>query len=1207
MSLKKFSVGTLQSKKLSTYKFSSNRLSLRRFPFPSGPAAPAAIYVEEVFSTYLYSGTGNPIQIQNSIELGDLSTNSGSAYFPTGDGDYLKINTGEPLDFGSNNFTIEFWVYPMQFGDAMVFLSSKGDGTQTGDVDIRCNYIAEAGTTVYVQAGGSGIMSASYNGDILNKWSHVAVVRNGSTVRVYFNGVFNVSATGGTQGTTNLTAVNIGGGSGLPVAGYETVTGYMAGLRVVKGTAVYTANFTPPTAPLTAISGTSLLLLQGTSPFTDASTNAYSVVTNGSVSSSTFGPFTTPGSGKGGMVWIKARSASADHAIYDTVRGATLDLVTNSTAAQTTQTTGLNVFNQDGFNIGSLSKLNTLNALYASWTFRRQAKFFDVVTYTGNGTARTISHNLGSVPGCIIVKRTDSSTSGNWYTYHRSIGNGFQLFLNLTNGSDNSSNWNATTPTSTVFSVGGGSADTNVNGGTYVAYLFAHDAGGFGDFGTDNIISCGSYVGNGSLVAGPTVTLGYEPQWIILKNGTTGGITGSWFMFDAVRGVVPTATSAQAFALQANETSGEQSQQYLVFDSTGFSIKSNQGTVNASGDTYIYITIRRGPMKVPTSANTVFQPVVYTGTNVDNRLVPTGILTDMILARQRSSATVDGFVLGDRKRGNQYFLTGAASAQVNDSDSLMTPTFIAGTGYGNSFSAMNGFGVGNDATSQLNQSTVTSNQVVEAFARAPGFLDIVTYTGTGVARTISHNLGAVPKMMWIKNVSTASRNTEVYFYDLGPNGTLLLTTGGDAVRGSSEFSVFNGTDPTSSVFTVGTGTSTNQSGDNLVAYLMGDVPGVSKVSYYIGKGVGNVNQIDCGFTTGARFVLIKNINRTGTNGNWYVYDAARGIVSGNDPFLWINGNAAAEDTSTDYIDTYAAGFELSATAPVALNDGYGDDWIAQNITGGTATVWDVIYENGYFVAGVSNGNVHYSANGYVWATSTGVNSGSAVRALAYGDGKYIAVGTSGNLSTSSNLTTWTPQTSNVTASLLSTTYAFGKFWVGGSGGTVISSNDGVSWSNVSIGTSSAVNSVKLLNNNLVFVGAGGFIITSSDGVNFTTRTSGVATDLNSSEYNNGIYVVVGDSGVILTSTDLSTWTSRSSGALAGNAINDIVWALNRFIAVASGGETGQSDDGITWSTGSGAGADNLVSVTYGNDIVMAGNVNGNVQLSNPRYIFWAIA
>jgi hypothetical protein len=886
----------------------------------------------------------------------------------------------------------------------------------------------------------------------------------------------------------------------------------------------------------------------------------------------------------GGLVWFKSRSAVTDHALYDTTRGATFDIGSNLTTAQTTQATGLTAFTTNGFTIGALAKLNTNSAQYASWTFRKQAKFFDIVTYTGNGTAgRTVAHNLGSTPGCIIVKRTNDAKE--WNVYHRSMTANGHLELDSTAQKITSAQaWNNTEPTSTVFTVGNDLA-VNGNGSTYVAYLFAHDAGGFGLTGTDNVISCGSFTTSAGGTA--TVTLGYEPQWLLVK---TSADVGTWQLIDIMRGM-PFGTVS--LDLAANSTATEGSGYTYSPTATGFTFATE------ATRTYIYIAIRRGPMKTPTTGTEVFQPIVYTGTNVDNRKVTTNILTDMIMARQRNSSTVAGFVVGDRLRGNQYVLTGVASAGVTDADSLMTPTL----GYGNSFSVMDGFGAGNDATSQLNQSTVASNQVVEAFRRAPGFLDIVAYNGTSSARTVGHNLGVTPEMIWVKCTTTGTRNWIVYSSIAGQASYLNLNSNGDVNRGS--LGEWNGTSPNTSVFTVGTDAETNNSGDSYVAYLMGSVSGVSKCSYYVGKGVGNVNQVDCGFTSGARFVIIKSLNRTGAAGDWFVYDSARGIVSGNDPYLWPH-STNAEATGTDYIDTYANGFELSTTAPDELNDGYADFWTAQAAVLGTADITGIVYGDNLWVAGGSAGTIAYSSNAYSWTTVAGVVTGG-VNQITYGNGLYVAVGGSGRISTSANAITWSTRTSGLSTTLTGVTYGFGKYWVVDSSGNLISSTDGVTWSTVSTGISGAFNEIDFLNNNLIIVGGTGLIITSSDGVTFTSRTSGTTNDLENATYANNLYVVVGDSGTILTSSDLVTWTARSAGALAGNNINDVVWASYRFIAVATAGEVGYSADGITWSTGSGAGGNPLISVAFANDILLTGNGDGDIYISDPKYIYWAIA
>ena len=133
--------------------------------------------------------------------------------------------------------------------------------------------------------------------------------------------------------------------------------------------------------------------------------------------------------GNGGLVWIKGRSGAADHALYDTARGATFDLASNSTAGQTTQPTGLTAFSNSGFSVGSLAKINAGSSTYVSWAFRKAPKFFDVVTYTGNGAAgRQIAHSLGCEAGFITVKST--ITTGDWNSYHRSATG--DLKLNLT-------------------------------------------------------------------------------------------------------------------------------------------------------------------------------------------------------------------------------------------------------------------------------------------------------------------------------------------------------------------------------------------------------------------------------------------------------------------------------------------------------------------------------------------------------------------------------------------------------------------------------------------------------------------------------------------------------------------------------------------------------------------------------------------------------
>ena len=288
-------------------------------------------------------------------------------------------------------------------------------------------------------------------------------------------------------------------------------------------------------------------------------------------------------SGEGGLVWIKDRASGA-HTLSDTENGANKYLSSSSTAALTNSiyNEALKAFNSDGFKLpgyvsGDPNKINGTGYEYVSWTFRKQPGFFDVVTYTGNGTpGRTVSHNLGSVPGMIIIKCRDSSGSDpQWFVYHRSTGSGKKLLLNSDAAMANTSVFNNTDPTSTEFTVG--NSGTNTNNATYVAYLFAHDAQEFGTNSDESIIKCGTFTGNPV-----TVDLGWEPQWILLKK--TDG-SNDWFIYDTMRGWQTDGTGSY---LQANNTIAE------VFTSLEITKINSTGVEFVSyGGTWIYVAIRR--------------------------------------------------------------------------------------------------------------------------------------------------------------------------------------------------------------------------------------------------------------------------------------------------------------------------------------------------------------------------------------------------------------------------------------------------------------------------------------------------------------------------------------------------------------------------------------------------------------------------------------
>jgi hypothetical protein len=422
-------------------------------------------------------------------------------------------------------------------------------------------------------------------------------------------------------------------------------------------------------------------------------------------------------------------------------------------------------------------------------------------------------------------------------------------------------------------------------------YLFAHNAGGFGLTGTDNVISCGSYTGNGS-ATGPTVTLGYEPQWVLVKRTDS---TSSWTLSDNMRGQPVDGATA---ILSPNLSDAEASATTAVSPTaTGFQVKTSGATYNASGGTYISIAIRRGPMKTPTVGTSVYNAVSRTGTGSAATITGIGFAPDLLDNQRTTAGSYTGFF--DRLRGGGQLLYRA----LPDAETTVT-------GQTTQFNTtMDGFAVGTSTASDSgNNNTVP--YIWHCFKRAPSVFDIVCYTGTGSVLAIDHNLQATPELIIIKRRDGASASGwVVYSSALGFNSYRFLN---DLSSDTIQYL----TDTSSTSFTANSGgrTDTNRSGFTYVAYLFATCAGVSKVGSYTGTGA--LQTINCGFTSGARFVLIKRTDVD--SGGWYVYDSLRGISSGDDPYLFWN-TTGAEVTNTNYVDTDTTGFKVTAAAPAGLN------------------------------------------------------------------------------------------------------------------------------------------------------------------------------------------------------------------------------------------------------------------------------------------------
>ena len=588
---------------------------------------------------------------------------------------------------------------------------------------------------------------------------------------------------------------------------------------------------------------------------------------------------------EGGLLWFKTRTGSTatNHCLIDTERPDTGSgypyLQTNSTAGNELSETPFYAGSgieptTTGYQLGQTDQANKSGQTYVNWTFRKAPKFFDVVTWTGTGSAMTINHNLGQVPGMIIVKST--SASYNWAVWHREFtGSTDYIKLNSTaaktDGAGLFGNGSTyLTPTSTQFFVGGNNQVSGEVGGGYVAYLFAHhnNDGEFGPDSDQDIIKCGSFTTDGTGIF-PSVDLGFEPQFVLLKSATS---STSWFLLDNMREYSKTGTKPLEANAAAAETTSWGSNTYLgAPTATGFDGNGvGSGITNA---TIIYIAIRRGSLFPPTDATKVFSMDTQ-GSSAP--YFDSNHIVDMALVK--ALTTTGDWYNYARIIGEKYLATNTTAAEANASEA--------------GFDFMDGhidaqFGSGFPRSSM--------------WKRAPSYFDVVAYTGTGSARTVSHNLGAVPEMMWVKNRSAVTP-WQVYHSALG-NQAYLYLNATDAVSGTNN-NRWNATTPTASVFTVGTSANVNGTCNNIIAYLFATVAGVSKISSVVHSGTTNV---DCGFSNGARFVIIK---RTDSTGNWFQFDTLRGYSSGNDSTIFLN--TTDSEQLADYIDPLSSGFTLTS-------------------------------------------------------------------------------------------------------------------------------------------------------------------------------------------------------------------------------------------------------------------------------------------------------
>jgi len=611
----------------------------------------------------------------------------------------------------------------------------------------------------------------------------------------------------------------------------------------------------------------------------------------------------------GGMTWTKCTSATQYWSIRDTVRGANKWMPCSSTMADQTGN-GSYQFLTTGQNCGTDGYNGDANQDFTSCSFRKAAGFFDIVTYTGTGVARTISHNLGSVPGAIVVKNT--TDTGNWVFGHKLMNGGsndwhYSMFWNAVDTKDASdSNWNHTAPTASVFSIGS-SNHVNQSGQTYIAYLWASgddaESQVFGREGEEeHIVKCGSYIGNGS---SQSINVGFKPDWWIIKSVDAGGTTDWLWQDKYITGSVSKTGYHDNDRLYFTSNAGKTGLMRMMpktgginANVKGFHIESEASNYNANSNRYIYIAVRSpdkwvcrdgstgvdGENGVPSQYFTTSQGT--SAGSCPNGTFPTNFGPDVMYFRE--------YVSSD----NTYMGTRDCKTQTNGYTWQMNTTAQATAGVSsNAWYSSRGM-----------HSSYNSQYQAWMWKKGPGCTH-VWYQGNNQNATIYHDLGAAPELIIWKALDRSDENP-LWHYGLnnGVNAEYYMVktnsrNGQVDSRGDWVPNTASGLNPTWNSFKVGTGSPVNASNCMNVASLYRSVPGMSKVGYYQGNSSGLT--ITTGFQP--RYMWLKRTNAN--DSRFYYLDTVRGWGAGNDQ--WLEFSDQSGQQGWDFGAPTATGFTLT--------------------------------------------------------------------------------------------------------------------------------------------------------------------------------------------------------------------------------------------------------------------------------------------------------
>ena len=297
------------------------------------------------------------------------------------------------------------------------------------------------------------------------------------------------------------------------------------------------------------------------------------------------------------FLWLKPRSTTGYHRVFDVVRGAGKQIYPNETNQENTDTNQMSAFNSDGFTLGNETGSNANGTTFASWNWKAGGSASSnsngsitssvsastdagcsIVTVANVGSANfTFGHGLGVAPSWVLAKSRDG---GKWNNYFKSLGAGYTIQLPETGAKiSNTAIWQNTNPTSSVVYSNGDQLDANES---YVFYCFAEKQG-YSKFG--------SYVGNGN-ADGTFVYLGFKPAFVMIKSSSNSG--QSWVIQDNKRD----GFNYNNHRLFANSSGAEETTVRMDLLSNGFKCRDNDG--NGNGFSYIYMAFAENPFVTST-------------------------------------------------------------------------------------------------------------------------------------------------------------------------------------------------------------------------------------------------------------------------------------------------------------------------------------------------------------------------------------------------------------------------------------------------------------------------------------------------------------------------------------------------------------------------------------------------------------------------------